>query len=611
MARLSASSATVHRLTARLFAGGWAFLVPYAALHATGLALNLRGGTLKGLFLAVHVLLLALLIHLVTREFRERARPWSLLLRDGGVWFWVLLIAGFMLPGAHLEYPGDPWDHLQRINAWRPSLGIRSHELPLRWAYFWNWTFLSFFEPVMQRPVLAVLSAFWQTLLAWQLNLFARRVGFSKEWARVVVFGGIALLGNNLFPFFRYYALASTPLAYIAYLRGARAILDLVEGQGERGRVIAALLVTSLIAVANHPQELLLLSVFGVTCLVSRTVAACPPRLRARLGLTAIFAFGAVLATAWLVLPWADRLGLNPPVTFYPFMSRFGGFRLWDPDLSYFQTLGLHGTLALFLAILCWRRAPLLAMLTMAPIALLLFPPFAYPFAHATSIRNTYRLLYLLPDSLMLAVGIRSLHPFLPSAWSDATRDRVLRWAAVAAFLGLGIPWASPFFGKLHFQYERPSPTASLTPLDRTAQWFREHRTLSDSCSITSDPITEIALVSFRGTGTYVLRVQGTRWIDGRVYPWVVRGTPDLLRYTETHRVCGFLALDDRPLDLGLKRPLPSWVGNSSRHWTPDAADLFTHYVAGLRLAADGLVDLGWQKTFVPPFYWYYEPPAK
>jgi hypothetical protein len=133
-----------------------------------------------------------------------------------------------------------------------------------KFAYFWGWTFFSFVPPDGQRAAAAWYGAFWETLLAYQFDRFARRIGEPTSWARVQTFGVLMVLGNSFFAFFRYYALSSTPLAYIAYLRGARAILDLDEGHGRR-RAAAVLGASAWMAYDNHVQEVLLLVVFGAS----------------------------------------------------------------------------------------------------------------------------------------------------------------------------------------------------------------------------------------------------------------------------------------------------------------------------------------------------------
>ncbi len=445
----------------RLFADGWAFFVPYLLLYLVALGSGLTNGHLRSLFWLMHLATAALAL-IYARE---------LFLAHGGIrglgnprfLFWVALLAVFLVPGAYLEFPGDPWEHLRRLNQWPLDAGVSASPFAHRFAYFWGFSFLTAVDFAHRRLVLDLYSAFWQTLLAFQVFRLARRLGFSPVWSRVQVLGVLAFFGNGEFSFLRYYALSSTPLAHVAYLAAAIALLDLLEHRGRRPFVTLAL--ASLLIVLDHPQELLLLAVFGATAFLLRFYERSSLRGRRALVFAGGTSFLAGLVAGRYVMLHGPAVGVDPHAFFYPFVSRVASFRLWDPSLDYFRTLGVVGLASLVLAVVLFRRRPLIAALTLAPIALLSFPPFALAFAHASSIRNSYRLLFLLPGSFMLIAALETMF----QGRGHRARERTLATMALLALLLVAFRAAPPFYGKLPFQLSRLPPALSATAIDPVA----------------------------------------------------------------------------------------------------------------------------------------------
>jgi hypothetical protein len=594
------------RLLGWLFADGWGFFVPYALLYVAALGLGLTNGRLRTLFWLMHWATAGLFV--LYGGSRLRSHGGLVVLWSRGFAFWVALAAVFLLPGAYLEFPGDPWEHLRRLNAWPVDELVRSSPFAHRFAYFWGFSLLSAVDFVHRRLILDLYSAFWQMLLAFQVFRLARRLGFSPLWSRIQVIGALAFFGNGEFSFFRYYALSSTPLAYLAYLAAAIAFLDFLERRGERPFVTLTL--CSVLIILDHVQELVLLLVFVSTAFLLHVHRRASPRLRRALVVSGGLLFLTGLVAGRVVMLYPHIFGVDPYAFFYPFVSRVASFRLWDPSLDYFRTLGVVGLAALFLAGVFHRRHPLLAALTLAPVVLLSFPPFALAMAHASSIRSSYRLLFLLPASFMLIASVEATLRDRPRPLRG--RDWALATMVLAALLLAGLRAASPTFGKLPFQLHRPPSALAATAIDPAAQWFLENRKLDARCIVTSDPVTEWVVAAWLGREAGVDRVSGLRWLTPTTLaPWSIRGVEDLLHYSSTHNVCGYLAMGRlqkrTERDLGPR----SWVGEMSGHWAPDAANAAARITPGFIGAAEALVDHGWRKTFVPPSYWYYEPPAQ
>ena len=588
-----------------LFADGWGFFVPYALLYLVALGLGLTNGRLRALFWFMHLATAGLLV--LYGGSRLRSHGGLRVLWSPGFVFWVALAAVFLLPGAYLEFPGDPWEHLRRLNAWPVDDLVRSSPFAHRFAYFWGFSLLSAVDFVHRRLILDLLSAFWQMLLAFQVFRLARRLGFSPLWSRLQVIGVLAFFGNGEFSFFRYYALSSTPLAHIAYLAAAIAFLDYLERRG--GRSLVTFTLCLVLIVIDHVQELLLLAVFAATAFLLHVHTRASPGLRRALVVTGGLVFLAGLVAGRFVMLYPATFGVDPYAFFYPFVSRFASFRLWDPSLDYFRTLGLAGLAALLLAAVFHRRHPLVAALTFAPVVLLSFPPFALALAHASSIRSSYRLLFLLPASFMLIAALEATLRGRPRPLRG--RDRAFATVVLAALLLAALRAATPTYGKLPFQLHRPPEALAATAIDPAAQWFLDNRKLDPRCIVTSDPVTEWVVAAWLGREPGVDRVSGFRWLTPTTLaPWSIRGVEDLLHYSGTHNVCGYLVMGRSQKrterDLGPR----SWGGEMSGHWAPDAANAAARITPGFVGAAEALVDRGWRKTFVPPSYWYYEPPA-
>ena len=439
------------------FSSGWAFFLPYGLVYALAFGLGWTNDTARALFWACHFVLLATFAAFVVLTVRPGLQALPAILRGAEVWFWLLLCLGFLLPGAYMEFPADPWEHFRRLHAWDPGVAVRDSPWAHRFAYFWGWTLFSAVPLDRHRLAADLYSAFWQILLAYQFQRFALRLCSSRAWARVHVVGAVALFGNNAFGFFRYYALSSTMLAYIAYLAAAIVLIDFLDGRVRAWQAGSAVAATIALISFNHPQEVFLLALFAGTAALSRLWSRLPGR--ARLVITA-----AALASVAVSVPLARR-ALADPAAFgltadrfgFPYLSATGSYRIWDLQLSYFATMGVQGYVAVLLVPLLWRRHRLVALLTLAPLVILLCPLFAVPLAQLGPRHVfTYRLLFLLPSSVPLIIVLEEAARLVParSGWSD----RLMQAVALTLMLGLGLHERSPVFGKLRLQYYRASP---------------------------------------------------------------------------------------------------------------------------------------------------------
>jgi hypothetical protein len=580
--------------------------LPYLLVYGAGLALDREKGEVRTAFLVLHVVVAAILVVLAAGQVRKAESP-SRWFSRVEVWFWLLLALVFLLPGAFLEFPGDPWEHVRRLNLPRADEPLRTGGVfVLRLAYFWGWSILSLVEPLRQRAALGVLSAFWQLLVAIQFYRFARRLGFSPAWARVQVVGVVAFFGTNVFSFFRYYALSTTPAAYVAYLGAAVAILDLLQVPSRRRRAALELLACLGLMFFNHIQELLLTGAFAAAAIAWHWRGRALQAASRTLDRSMVLGWALSILGGLLVTRSAAQIGLHGAnvSALWPWLSRFGVFRIWDARLNFWPAIGIVGILAMGLALWKLKENSFLAVLTLAPIASLLFPPFCLAFVEASHPANAYRMLYAVPWTFMIvAVAQEAL---------DRGSEFVRQKGPLAAGLALslaGCVSAAPLWGKVPFQLYVPPPSLNLAALDATAQWLSRNRPRAGDCVYKSDAVTEFVVASFRGSRTTVERVSGLHLIAERWVPWSFANSAELESYASGYKLCGFLVAD--PASVGSPASCPrSWIGADSGHWRPDAACLAHSQPAHLASDCESLLARGWTKTRVPPFYTYYEPPA-
>lgn len=98
--------------------GGLIFF-PYLCVYLLAWAMDLHISVLRAIFCALNVVALIYLVRCLIQGAVSIGR-WHLL-------FWTGLFAFFLLPGALIEFPLDPWEHLRRIYRWDTLDLIREH----------------------------------------------------------------------------------------------------------------------------------------------------------------------------------------------------------------------------------------------------------------------------------------------------------------------------------------------------------------------------------------------------------------------------------------------------------------------------------------------------
>lgn len=579
----------LHVLSTSLFANGWVFIVPYLFFYLCFKYLHLNIAVLKTIFVLLHVVNALLFVDYLFGSFKKS--------ESADFVFWIALSLLFLIPGAYLEYPSDPWEHFRRIYAWQGYAFISDNPLNYKFTYFWGWTFMSGVQPLYRRSALGVYSAFWQIVLAYQVYLLALRLGFSKLWARIQVLATICLFGTNVFSFYRYYALSSTLLAYVAYLAAMIVLMDVFAGKKKKAALLPLLV---LVIYCNHFQELMLLLLSASALLLYK---ACE-RQSIRRGL--LYSLPLVVLISFVLGAWVVRHPQSIPARGWdpgpPYLSWWGTVRIWDPNSPYFEAIGIHGLLSLGFAILLFRKHRRIAILTLLPVSCLVFPPFVLLFSAIVHGNNwiIYRALYAFSYSFMLVVGLKDGFELLSRRLTTRRKDELMGASVAVVVVLVSLLPSFPYRGRLWFQLYKPPAELSLQGLDATSQWLSINYTRDLACLFAGDNATATVLATQLGLAPT------RRLLPYNASQLVPRGGT-LKNYLEAHSICALIV--SNPSKTG-NYP-QSRVAQLSGHWDASIVGKNLKASSDIDGALESLAVAGWTRTFVPPFYWLFEVPQR
>jgi hypothetical protein len=597
------------------FLSGWQFFVPYLAIYLGGWALSIPVETLRVIFVALHVAhALGFVVCLI---WQRRA------LSFGSAFFWSVLFAALYIPGAFLEYPSDPWDHLRRINAWNLASTVGEHAIPTKFAYFWMWTFAPDFPMERMRPILDLFSAFLQFLVLYQLSRFSKQLGFDDKWAKLQAVAFLLLFGTSIFSI-RYYAISSTPLALIVYLR-------FLALWWKRPNSLPIAIGESILLIAmmglNHGQFLIFVVIFAVG---RGLVLLFEQRIWKRIPyggylvlalFIASFAWGALLLKH--LAPETSHLALGE-------LAPGGWFRIWRNYSRYRETYGVYGLIGLLGAFLFFREQRKLSFFFLFPTFLLIYPPSVFLIMRTFHFDVPYRVLFAAPLSIAFVATVK---------WLIEQKFISRKMTAQSSFLATALcvvlfsyPKSYPWRGKLFFQFHPSVPDRSLTQLDSLNQWWRRRAEAGTTCHYHTDALTEYYLAATNGWERTTDRLNPSHAaakIDSEIhYFWFLKNS-----LMPIDGYCGFL-IPDLKLVPAISRDR---IGPTSHHWPANRAD--HHWIADQmmekiagplrsplwKLYAGNLQNLfirnlnspqrgvwafsiEWRETLIPPYYILLEP---
>lgn len=573
-----------------LFSNGWGFIFPYVLFYLYSLYSHSPIEPLFNIFIILHIFNFLLLIYFIYQNKNN--------LKLKKIIFWLIISLIFIIPGVYLEYPADPWSHFERIFSFQNTDFIAESDIKHKFSYFFAWALMSKIEPINRRLALNIYSTFWQLLFSYQFYLLALKLGIDKYWSKILVISVLFLFGTSSFSF-RYYDISSTVVAQIAYIASIIALLNIKERKYQGLLLLIPLLI---IMYCNHIQSVMffIISTFALTIDYSLS----KNRQYTIISLIIIFIIAYILgyyAIHYTQLGEHRLWNLKNP----SYLTLFGSLKIWNPDFSYFQTAGLHGIIGLVFAIVFFKKYQTIALLTLTPYALLIFPPFVYYFAtklsETSSYSDMYRALYAFPTSLIFILGLKEILPIFLNKIKQinlAKNNQLL--SIIIVLIIILIPPYQPFRGRFYFQIYKVPAQLSLQNIDITAQWFYENRKLNNSCLLASDRVTQFAIITHFG-----LQDQPPH----RTVPYnisnEIKTKQDLDTYIQSKNVCKFLiAQPDK-----LPNIPSSKVAQISGHWDANLVKYNMTLTSEYTQLVDTLTETGWQKTFVPPFYYLYEKP--
>jgi len=152
---------------------------------------------------------------------------------------------------------------------------------------------------------------------------------------------------------------------------------------------------------------------------------------------------------------------------------------------------------------------------------------------------------------------------------------------------------APQFFGRFQQAFLQTPQTLSLSSLAKTSQYLHRNPALENDQYILSDTTTQFVISAHLGS-----KEKGARHAAENLATRIdsLGGVPGILQKPE---IAGILALAKQPeLD-----PVGSILGKASGHWHPQTVRNNLRFIPSLEHELDSLVEHGWKKTAVPPWY--------
>lgn len=420
------------------FRSGWVFLLPYAAVYFFYVWLRwpLNSGfpplwpdravqppALLDVFRFLHGLHLVLGGIALAICWRSLASPKSLQALLCSMAPWVCLLLLHWLPGSYLEYPADPWEHWGRINRWKELAVIGTDP---GWFYKNSFYFLaySFIGTVSQAWSSAALDLYQTALcllLGWQYFRLGRACGLAGPFAAAFTLLQAILAGNNLFGFYRYYALSSAIFAQLGAVAAVRLAILLSE------HFRPALRYSTIALSPARAGTVVLLAVSLVASIAFAAVNHVQGAAIAALGLLAVVLWHGAKFGRRVVLSVGVGVLVASAVSFlllagHPLivglqhsggrLNAWGGFDLFSLQApaaqKMMQVIGVAGVFDVLAAVVLLKRNHVAAWLAVTPFLALQCGFISIPLAHvlakdgADGFMAFHRFFFAIPAGLAL-----------------------------------------------------------------------------------------------------------------------------------------------------------------------------------------------------------------
>ena len=478
------------------FSSGWAFLIPYLLAYLLYYRLKWPVQTsashvppLLHVYWALHVLhlllgFLSLLVwwreirisnfHLLPLRSTAKTGPLSHFLP------WFLLALVFLIPGAYLEFPADPWEHLTRIMHWADQGTIQV--LYKTFGYSIPYSLFGYSHEGLRSFQIDIYYTGICLVLCWQYFRLGRAVGLSACAAFLFVLLQVLLFGNSVFSFYLYYGIASTIYSQIGAIALIRIGLEFASRKSptENPPPSPALPTFPLFRFSAFPlSAICLLLLIALDHVQGLGIAA--------LGLAAVAVWWLLAwrrSMAWLliaavlilsvatILWWPRHPAIDGAYRPLGVLTAWYGFNLFSsPPIAgnrTIQILGLFGVVNLLAGILLVRRNHVVGWLTITPVLALCLPFVAIPFAGALAQAGSWgniivfhRMFFAVPAGLAVVALInRFQQHFLNNGKEKAFHTSCVKPCALMVFALLAlttIPTRGPFYNRFWNALVKPA----------------------------------------------------------------------------------------------------------------------------------------------------------
>ncbi len=449
------------------FYSGWAFFIPYLLVYllydwlewpttpevnalsspflaSTTLATNVKLPYLLHVFWFIHLIHLFLIGVAALTPHRISRLAGGFSLSPGGLLPWACLGLLFLIPGIYLEWPTDPWEHLQRITEWDVHPIAGDHSAGYKSLYFLPYSIIGGEIHAWSLTMLNLYSTSLCLLLAWQYYRLGLAVRLSPQSGFLFALLVTVAMGSSCFAFSRYYNLSTSVFAQIGALGLTRQSIILISldkiffTQLIRA-TLKCLLLIALIS-ANHVQGLGIVAL-NISSVVAWRICRAPNQRR----WLAIGTFALLNLAVFFLLPRHELV--NGDFKSMGWLSQIFGFNIfsWHSPASdrAVMIIGGMGVASLIVALVHLCQNKLVGWLTWGPVLWLSLPAFALPFANLLAesgkeqIVTFHRMFFALPIGLSIAWWFDSSR----GKWSSSSKLRqeisfaallLLLWAIVA-----------------------------------------------------------------------------------------------------------------------------------------------------------------------------------
>ena len=579
---------------------GWLFFIPYLSLYITAWYFEINKGILLKSYYFLHIFHLLGYSYLIYINFN------NLNLRQ--LLFWVSIATFFFVPGAYLEYPSDALEHVRRIFQWEHLHKVHDGIAHYKFSYFWTYSLISFTEPVNYKTFLDVYYSFIGLILTFQFYKLGKKTIKSDLWTKVSLVILIITYGNSSFSFYRYYALSSTMLCLVGFLVFLNALIS--YNTKYKNKSILFMFLGFILAVFNHPQSVLL--VFS-SCVSFYCYSICLKRGNPS-GLYYILKVG-IFIFIISFLCYITILGnefhqvIEKINSSNNWLYPWGGFKILSTNLDYtgpkrfLQILGLLGILNLFFAILLLRKNELLAWISIAPVLLLLYPPFSIALAYTlekwSTIINYHRILLVIPSGFCIVMTFKMVSE--TNYIKEIVPKKNLSSSLLVLVILMSLVPNPLIYGRLINLLDSSFNNNNIEKLHITSNIIKNKLELDFDSIILSDSTTQFYVSAHLG-----LKVAGKRrgWEKAESINDRIKKAGGIPSISNNKKIKAILCVNH---DLNLTYH-SSVLGTSTGHWRENFINESLVYDQSTHKDLDQLLKLGWKKSKIEPWYDLYIP---